>query len=263
MSVRAPATRSNVRKRASSEHPDNDFPFYNGLPVRITGPQWLFVMLTVGLGFAALVAAPPALQSPAGQWVATLLYVGLPLVGLAIVAGRHWTRLFRKVGGHDVLLMFGFALLNIIVSAAVGYVVSTLHGAKPNPVLAGLGALGTGELVTVFARAAMQLVGEEVMSVLPFLALLYALHSVVGLSRTAAVVGSCVVTALLFGAAHLPTYGWDWLQCLVVIGTARVMLLLAYLWTKNLWVSTGAHIITDFTFFALSLGGAQSVGGTA
>ena len=35
----------------------NDFPYYNGLPQQITGPQWLFVMLGVVAGFAVLAAA--------------------------------------------------------------------------------------------------------------------------------------------------------------------------------------------------------------
>jgi membrane protease YdiL (CAAX protease family) len=31
-----------------------------------------------------------------------------------------------------------------------------------------------------------------------------------------------------------------------VIGSARLVLTWAYVWTKNIWVSTGAHIINDW-----------------
>jgi membrane protease YdiL (CAAX protease family) len=39
-------------------------------------------------------------------------------------------------------------------------------------------------------------------------------------------------------------------QCVVVIGSARLVLTLAYVWTKNIWVSTGAHIINDWSLIA-------------
>jgi membrane protease YdiL (CAAX protease family) len=51
----------------------------------------------------------------------------------------------------------------------------------------------------------------------------------------------------MFGALHLPTYGWNWIQCLVIIGGARLVLTLPYIMTRNIWVSTGAHIINDWT----------------
>ena len=40
------------------------------------------------------------------------------------------------------------------------------------------------------------------------------------------------------------------MQCLVVIGSARLVLTWAYVWTKNIWVSTGAHILNDWALIA-------------
>jgi membrane protease YdiL (CAAX protease family) len=50
-------------------------------------------------------------------------------------------------------------------------------------------------------------------------------------------------------------------QCFLVIGTARLVLLTGYIVTKNIWVSTGAHIINDWLTFTVIvvLLGAQSV----
>ncbi|WP_439487097.1 CPBP family intramembrane glutamic endopeptidase [Blastomonas fulva] len=56
-----------------------------------------------------------------------------------------------------------------------------------------------------------------------------------------------LVSAIIFALLHLPTYNWNIVQCVVVIGSARFVLTLAYVWTKNIWVSTGAHIINDWT----------------
>ncbi|MDZ7936908.1 MAG: CPBP family intramembrane glutamic endopeptidase, partial [Rhodoferax sp.] len=41
----------------------------------------------------------------------------------------------------------------------------------------------------------------------------------------------------------------NWAQCLLIIGSARLVLSLAYLKTRNLWVSTLAHIINDWVLF--------------
>ena len=51
--------------------------------------------------------------------------------------------------------------------------------------------------------------------------------------------------------AHLPTYDWNILQCLVVIGGARLILSLAYIKTKSIWVSTIAHVLNDWVLLTL------------
>ena len=38
-------------------------------------------------------------------------------------------------------------------------------------------------------------------------------------------------SAVLFGLLHLPTYRWDFVQCLLIIGTARLVLSMAYIKT--------------------------------
>jgi membrane protease YdiL (CAAX protease family) len=69
----------------------------------------------------------------------------------------------------------------------------------------------------------------------------------------AAIVGAWLISSLLFGLIHLPTYDWNLIQCIVVIGTARMVLTLPWILTKNIWVSTGAHIINDWLLFGLGL----------
>jgi membrane protease YdiL (CAAX protease family) len=62
-----------------------------------------------------------------------------------------------------------------------------------------------------------------------------------------------LLSAVVFGLLHLPTYDWNLVQCLVVIGSARLVLTWAYVWTKNIWVSTGAHIINDWTLMSATI----------
>ena len=104
-----------------------------------------------------------------------------------------------------------------------------------------------------YPRTAIQLLGEELLTILPFLALLYFLVAKAGWSRKRAVLLSWLVTAVAFGLVHLPTYDWNVLQCVLVIGGARMILTLAYIRTKNIWVSTGAHILNDWALFSIPL----------
>jgi len=61
---------------------------------------------------------------------------------------------------------------------------------------------------------------------------------------------------------HLPTYDWNVVQCFAVIGTARLVLTAAYLRTRNLWVSYGAHILNDWSIFAVGYWGSHLPIGT-
>lgn len=56
-----------------------------------------------------------------------------------------------------------------------------------------------------------------------------------------------------FGAAHLGTYNWDVGQAIVVIGSARLVLSLAFIRTKNILVSFGAHLLNDWATFTFVL----------
>ena len=64
---------------------------------------------------------------------------------------------------------------------------------------------------------------------------------------SAHVLEQVLLGAISLGLIHLLTYDWNVVQCIVVIGTARMVLTLAWILTKNIWVSTGAHIINDWT----------------
>jgi len=231
------------------EYSRGDFPFYNGQPARISGSQWWFVIAMVVLGFALLTTKLLAPTGSAAPYLAAILFPFVPLFGLAIVSPVHWRAIFRGVGWRELMWMFLIALLNIVVTLCVALALGTVETMTANSAVAGLADLSTGDRVLFFARTAPQLLGEEVVTILPFLAVLYLLSAKVGLSRRQSILGAWLVSAALFAAMHLPTYGWNFVQCFVVIGSARLVLSLAYIKTKNIWVSTGAHIINDWTLF--------------
>jgi hypothetical protein len=242
------------------EDPGRDFPFYDGVPVPLSAGQWLFVMAAVAAGFAVLVLPIPWPGGAVGALIPALLFPAIPLAALARVAPAHWTVLFGWVGGRELRLMLGFALLNIVVTMSVGALVRAVAEVTPNAAMAQLGAMDTAARVAFFAKTVPQLLGEELLTVLPFLALMVALPKWLGVGRRGAIVGAWVISSLVFGLIHLPTYDWNLVQCLVVIGTARLVLTLPWILTKNLWVCTGAHIVNDWLLMSMALLGASLVG---
>ena len=232
-----------------------DFPYYRGAPVWISGKEWPVPLAAVALAGWILLVRLPIFSQGSWQAVPSLLLVILPLAGLALVAGRHWTALFRHVAWKDIGWMFGFALLNYAIAIPLGFAAVNLIEAERNAGIASMAEADVGLQALFFAISIPQLIGEELISIIPFLALLYLLDHKLRFPRRTAIIAAWLITAVWFAAIHLPTYNWNILQCLIVIGSARLVLTLAYLKTKNLWVSAGAHIINDWTTFAIVLVG--------
>ncbi len=230
-----------------------DFPFYDNRPIGLSGPQWLLVLAGVALAFWLLVA-PWTRPAPAwGMWIPALLFCTVPLAALAVVAGRHWTALFHRLRGRDLLMMVGIAALNLLVTVLIGLLLNGLDHGSANPAFKSIAEADTATRVMAFAAMVPQLLGEELLTILPLLALLWWLHTRMKLRKRTAVVLAWLLSAIPFALAHLPTYQWDLVQCLAIIGSARLVLSLAYLFSRNLWVSTGAHVLNDWTLFGISL----------
>lgn len=228
-----------------------DFPFYNGQPVEVAAWKWGVIVLSCVVGFAALMFYPA--HNDVQSLVPRILFPAIPLAVFIYFTGQYWKSLFKKPTGRDFLTMVIFWLLNLAVSGIVGIAVKIFFGANSNPATAGLADGGPGGIAAFYAGTGIQLLGEEIFTILPFLAIMFLLHTKAGLSRNTSMILAWLATAVWFGAAHLPTYGWNFAQALLIIGAARLVLTLAYIRTKNLWVSTGAHILNDWTIFTFAL----------
>lgn len=144
----------------------------------------------------------------------------------------------------------------------VGLLMTRVMELAPNNSVADLATAGTAELLLFLPRTFIQLIGEELITILPLLAVLWLCVSRFGLSRRRALVIAVIASTLLFAALHLPTYGWNVVQCLGTIGTARLVLTLAYVLTRNLWVSVTAHVANDWSLFLMSFAGGHLPIGT-
>ncbi|MDE0573630.1 CPBP family intramembrane metalloprotease [Demequina sp. B12] len=230
-----------------------DLPFYNASPVAISTGKWLVVVAACALSYVQLVAVPLPGSAAFQNWAHAILFPVIPLIALAWAAPAGWTAIFRRVRPRDVGAMFGFAAINLVATLGIAAVLGRFIELETNPIGDTLAALTAGERVSAYAASIPQLIGEELVTILPLLAIVSILVRSFRWSRGAAVTVAWLVTATTFAAMHLPTYGWNVIQCFAVIGVARLILSLAYLKTKNLWVSAGAHIINDWVLFTLPL----------
>lgn len=228
---------------------EHDLPYYDGRPVEISAVGWTIILMAVVAGFVLLIMLPFA-AFPFNV-VPAVAFTGLPLLALAAVTGGQHAALFGPFGLKDLGLALGFGILTLVGSVGVGLVLARFISMAANPSFEALSHFGAADVVAFMVRTFIQLVGEELLTILPLLAVLWFCVRKLHLSRRVGLVIAVIVSTLWFAAVHLPTYNWNIVQCVAGIGTARLILTAAFLVTRNLWVSAGAHTVNDWTEFLL------------
>lgn len=234
------------------ERADSDLPFYRGVPVSISATGWLILLASVGIAFLALITTQPIFPSGPGTFIPALLSLLIPLATLAVVAGRRAPcALFGPIRRRDAKIIVGFFLLNAVVTITVGLVITNLFQSAANPAGDRVASASALDRVLFFGWTAIQLIGEEVFTILPFLAFLTFLDR--RMRRKTAMALAVLGAAVIFALIHLPTYQWNLPQALIGLIPIRILLLMPYLITRNIWASAGTHILNDWAIFGLSM----------
>lgn len=224
-------------------HLGKDFPIQPG------ARGWGLLLLSLLGAYQLLLWLP--VSHTWSQFLVRLLFAGIPLAAWAWVARRQAGVLFGPFGWREALLSVLTALLAMATSLAAALVVSQFARVAPNPLAFSSAGMSWPDFVWQLVSVMPQLLGEELLTLLPFLALVQWASTRLGWGRRSSLLLALLGSTLLFSAAHLPTYDWNWAQCFGIIGASRVVLTLAYVATRNLWVTTAAHILTDWTEFTL------------
>jgi len=246
----------------------HDYPYYDGKPVELGWLDWVIVLFATALGFAALTKAVPGLielmPGPVYSFLAAIAFGAIPLAALywrskgnigALFNGWKWSYLWWGIA---------FGILNLIFTFGSGSLANAVFDLAPNERIAGLAHSAPPQgYLNFYAKTGIQLFGEEVLTIIPFLFLLWLGVAKLGWSRTASVILAYIGSAVIFGAAHLPTYDWNVAQALLLIGPIRLVLTLAYMKTKSMWTCTIAHVLNDWTLFTATvvLGSMATAGG--
>lgn len=228
-----------------------DFPFYDRKPVDIAGWKWIVMLAAAIVGFVLLVVVRTDNQII--SLIVRIAFLAIPLAAFIVLVGPSWKSVFRKPRGKDVGAILLFFVIDMAVSSLIA---AAIRGADPGHMASNQATdnlSSASEIVFFYVGTFIQILGEEVFSLIPFLALLYLAYTKLNLSRTAGIVISWLGTAIWFGAAHLSTYDWNLIQCFVVIGIARIILTAAYIRTKNVLVPFGSHLLTDWSIFTFTM----------
>ena len=226
----------------------------------VSGAGWAIVTGATVLAFALLAVIP--WSTPPLNFIPTVLFAGIPLAAYLLVNRGRRPMILRRIGLRSVAIAVGFALLTIVSSFAAGLALSQVMSLTSNTIIAGLAGETAWDLIILLARSAIQLVGEELITILPLLAVLWLGTRRLGLSPRTAMIAAVILSTAWFAALHLPTYDWNVAQCFGTIGVARLVLTAAFLVTRSLWVSSIAHIVNDWSLFLFVFIGSHAPIGT-
>ncbi|WP_321387360.1 CPBP family intramembrane glutamic endopeptidase [uncultured Enterococcus sp.] len=237
------------------ENKNEDFPFYNNQPEKVSGRQWLIMLVFPFIGFLFLTKVYiPFFSLYINELLSGIVLLVFSLLGLRLTVGQNWRLMFRKIHQKDVLLVIGYVVGALIVASAIGGIIEFFRGTlTDNPTATT--ANDPNAWVTYLqlrVQELFQLLGEEFLAILPFLAVLHISTMKFGWERRKGILIGWIISSILFGLLHLPTYDWNLLQCIFVIGGSRMILTLPYIQTKNLWISYFVHYLYDMLIFTVA-----------
>lgn len=225
------------------ERNTSDFPYYNGIPINISWSRWLLIIGCCLLGILYRYLGNISFVGPiVNDYANAIMLPFACLVGLVLATDQYWTALFRRPESKDIPIILGF--LGATVGALALLTMAVSHWFPT----ASLSATLSPHL---YIQDIFRIFGEELLAILPLLALLQLLTKTLNLPRKVALLLALILSALLFGLYHLPAYQWNWAQCFIVFGLGRIIGSLPYLVTHNLLISFVVQYLSHLALLLL------------
>lgn len=223
---------------------ETDFPFYKeGIPTH----NWIFP-ISGCLSALLLIYRDLPISPVLKIAVRASLLVVLPFLGLHFVSSHIYTSLYRKLRRSDFKLIVLTVLSAIVIQLFLHFLLTELFQYKfaENGGVNIISTLGTTDrIIYSFFLFGFQLMGEEMLRIVPFLFFLQFFTQNLGMRRKHSILFSWFISAAIFALLHLPTYNWNMIQVLVLF-TGSFVMNYAYVRTKNVWVVYLVHLLYDF-----------------
>lgn len=195
----------------------------------------------------------PALATVLTSFSIVIIFLAINLGILQLVLGNRWHQLFKKIHLKDFGTIIIFTLLAYLVGSLFSLLAVSIFGHETNPA-DNLSFHHPGAWnVFLLARSQnlFQLLGEEFLALLPFLALLQWGKREKTKPRLNFWI-ALVLSSMLFAFYHLSTYGYNLGFALLSLTFTRMVLTGAYVKTKNIWVSFIVHYLFDLIGFLIA-----------
>ncbi len=184
-----------------------------------------------------------------GFWI---LSAGIPVIGavsLAIGGFIGLYQLFGMTGLREVFQKPNKLIRNFLVAYLSAILLGLVMSLIVREILHAPTVANevTKNLSTLFLIQTLpMLLGEELLTMI----ILLLIANLLGGSKKGVAIG-ILVSTLVFALLHLPTYHWNLLQCLLIIGIARLPFTWASLSSDSLWTGYAVHVAYDWTAFIL------------
>ncbi|SHH65282.1 hypothetical protein SAMN02745245_01847 [Anaerosphaera aminiphila DSM 21120] len=214
-----------------------DFPFKD-----TSNLKWFFSIVVLLFGFSVTF-----LSTLISNIVVLLVFfMGTCFLSLFILDRHFFKKIFRPLKSKDLSSIITTLILTYVVAI---FILSNVNiEMNENPIV---DLITKDNILIIFITSIVQLLGEEILFVVPFLFVFNKFEA--KSNRNIAILVAWIVSSLFFGILHLPTYSYNLVQSLVVIGGVRFILSLSYIWTKNLTVTYIVHVLYDWIIIFLSV----------
>ena len=209
-----------------------DYPFEN-----ISIMKWIRAMIISSAGFAVIFFLGYFPVFMRNQFTASVLFTLFNLLALYSLDRRFFRKIFKPLKLMDILTV----AFSVVITFAIAFIISIYgrQNLENNPVV---DIVNRSNFFLISIPIAIQLIGEEIIFVIPFLMIYNILKNK---NRIFAIAAAYIISSVFFGLMHLTTYNFNLYQCLVVITGIRMGISTGYLISKNLTVSYLSHLIYD------------------
>lgn len=212
-----------------------DFPFYNNNP-KLRARDVIILILGIIVSFLVLAIVPIRV-------LGSTLFSIINVITLAYACRWDLSLFFKKFHEDDIGIIIFCVIGYYLTSFIVGFtLLSNGVSHTQNPVMYNV-------TYVTLVMTVIQIVGEEIIRLVPFILVLALVYRFLK-NRMLGIVIGLIVSSGLFGLIHVGAYS-NLLFSVLNVGLSSMFVTLAYIRTKNIWVSYTVHAIIDLVILSL------------